>query len=283
VVQNVTIGATVIDDAARTITVSGTATTPAPGPVGLSNVEVRLNHPSGIWSQTTRKDWRVAVVPAAAGGAYSAVFDNASNADLTAAHALADGDIAAEWASADLSELTVFDGAGEDLGCGPLSRNAVTVPAAVVKTPAPVTSPAAGTATGGTIVNTRIVTVVEPVAQQGIKGVQASALRVSRLSLARRVSLARLSRRGVQASMTLPSGTRALRIAVYRARDGRRTGPALLAVNRRPSSGGIYRVALRNRALLRKMRAGQYVLEVRAGRSAATLGEPTRAAFRVTR
>jgi hypothetical protein len=286
VVQDVT-GTAPVVNADGTITVTGAAQSPSnatPPRAALNSVEVRLNRAEGVWDADGaggRKDWRVTTVPEANGN-FTAVFAGASAEDLDA---VADAEFAVEWSNADLSELTVFDGLGEDLGCGPLSRNTVTVPAAVVRTPAPVTDPGTGTgtATGGTIVNTRVVTVVEPVAQQGIKGVQASALRVSRLSLARRVSLAQLSRRGVQASMRLPAGTRALRIAVYRARDGRRTGPALLAVNRRPSSGGIYRVALRNRALLRKMRAGQYVLEVRAGRSAATLGAATRAAFRVTR
>ena len=44
-----------------------------------------------------------------------------------------------------------------------------------------------------------------------------------------------------------------------------------------------YRVTLRNRNLLRKLRAGSYLVEVRAGRSAASLGTARRVTFSVTR
>jgi hypothetical protein len=73
-----------------------------------------------------------------------------------------------------------------------------------------------------------------------------------------------------------------LRIAVYKARNGQKTGSALLRTTRSPRAG-LYRVTLRNRSLLRKLRAGSYVVEVRAGRSAASLGSIRRITFTVTR
>jgi hypothetical protein len=298
VVQDVTADAPVVDAAAKTITVSGRARTP--NGAALTNVEVRLNHPkpdqpgeSGVWDAPGaggRKDWRRAGTIDAAGN-YTAVFTDASGDDLDA---VADADMSAEWATPDLSELTVYDGVlpEPNPGCPPVGRNAVEVPAPVVETPAPAPDSDAGSGTGGGPVaggtvtpSPRVITVFvqEPDSRQRIAGVTASPLRVSQLSVARRISLARLGRRGLQASMRLPQGTGAVRIAVHRARDGRRSGSALLVASRSPRAAGVYRVALRDRSLLRRMRPGQYVLEVRAGRSAATLGRVTRVAFRVIR
>jgi len=126
------------------------------------------------------------------------------------------------------------------------------------------------------------VTIVQFVPGQGVLGTQASALRVSNLSLARRISRARLRAQGLRLSMRVPQGTNTLRIAVYKARNGQRTGSALLRTSRTPRAG-LYRVTLRNRSLLRKLRAGSYVVEVRAGRSAASLGTVRRIGFTVTR
>jgi hypothetical protein len=119
---------------------------------------------------------------------------------------------------------------------------------------------------------------------QGVLGSQtASPLRVSNLSLARRISVTRLRLQGLRASMRLPQGSDVVRIAVYKARNGKKTGRALFTTIRTPRSGGLYRVTLRNRSLLRKLRAGSYVVEVQAGRSAASLGSVRRIAFTVTR
>jgi hypothetical protein len=119
---------------------------------------------------------------------------------------------------------------------------------------------------------------------QSVLGSSSSnALRVRNLSLARRISSTRLRLEGLRASMRLQDGTTAVRIAVYKARNGQRTGSALFTANRAPRAAGLYRVTLRDRALLRKLRAGSYVMEVKAGRSAASLGTVTRIAFTVTR
>lgn len=288
VVQNVQYPdpAFVTDPVARTITVTGFAKTPAGAP--LSNVEVRLNHPSGTWDApgaNDRRDWRVQGQIDALGD-FTAVFEDASDSDLANAGAAA---ISAEWSNLDLSELTVFDGlvtvANE--GCPPLARRPMAVPPPAVK---PGTSgggtsgagtsgsPAAG-ATGAATAPAAAGTI----ARGSVRGVAARALRVSQLSLARRIAVARLNRRGLRAAMRLESGAQVLRVAVYRARGGRPAGKALFIARRLPRTGGVHRITVRDRRLLRQLRPGLYVLEARAGQSAATLGSAARVIFRVTR
>jgi hypothetical protein len=153
----------------------------------------------------------------------------------------------------------------------------------------PLAVPLGGATQSGGTPPATIVTRIVPLAGaatagQGVLGSSASnALRVRNLSLARRISSTRLRLQGLRASMRLQDGTKAVRIAVYKARNGQRTGSALFTTNRAPRAGGLYRVTLRDRALLRKLRAGSYVMEVKAGRSAASLGTVTRIAFTVTR
>jgi len=117
----------------------------------------------------------------------------------------------------------------------------------------------------------------------GVVAPKAGPLAVSRLSVPRRISTALLRRQGLRTSMQLQEGTNAVRIAIYKARNGRRSGSALLIANRTPRAAGVYRVTLRNRSLLRKLKAGRYVMEVRAGRNAAALGGIAKVAFTVTR
>jgi hypothetical protein len=174
-------------------------------------------------------------------------------------------------------------------GCPPLdsTRGEVTAPP-LPPPPAPNSGPAPAPAPQ-VITNTIIRTVpgvgaAAAAPAQTVLGSSASnALRVRNLSLARRISSTRLRLQGLRASMRLQDGTTAVRIAVYKARNGQRTGSALFTTNRAPRAAGLYRVTLRDRALLRKLRAGSYVMEVKAGRSAASLGTVTRIAFTVTR
>jgi hypothetical protein len=133
----------------------------------------------------------------------------------------------------------------------------------------------------GTTPTTITQVITEPVAQ--VKGVTASSpLAVSRLSLARRISITRLRRQGLRASMRVQEGTNVVRIAIYKARNGRKTGRALFTATRTPTRSGLFRVTLRS-SKLSKLHRGSYVMEVRAGRSAATLGSVRRASFTVTR
>jgi hypothetical protein len=116
-----------------------------------------------------------------------------------------------------------------------------------------------------------------------VAGIRARSLAVSALSAARRISAARLRRQGLRAVMRLPAGTAVVRFAVYRARNGRRAGRALAIGYRLPSRSGFYRLVLRDRALLRRLTRGRYVLQIRAGRSRSDLGATATIAFTVTR
>jgi hypothetical protein len=73
-----------------------------------------------------------------------------------------------------------------------------------------------------------------------------------------------------------------VRIAIYKARDGRRTGRAVYVTTRAARAGAL-RVSLRGRSLLRGLRAGTYVMEVRSGQGLASLGSARLVAFTVTR
>jgi hypothetical protein len=137
----------------------------------------------------------------------------------------------------------------------------------------------------GTDRSTTIIQVVERAAPAGagqVLGVKAtSPLAVSGLTLARRISIARVRQQGLRASMQVKEGTNVVRIAIYKARDGRKTGSALFVTNR-VARAGLLRMTLRNRSLLAKLRAGTYVLEARSGQSLGSLAAPRRITFTVT-
>ena len=146
-----------------------------------------------------------------------------------------------------------------------------------------------GGSTGGGSPTTTIVTRLVPVVGQpqpasgAVAGSSARALRVSGLSLARRIGVTRAKSRGVRVAMTLPSGTKVVRIAVFRSRGGQASGRALTRVLRRPSSSGRYVVTLRSRALIKALKPGRYVVSVTPGRSLADRGRTSLAAFTITR
>jgi hypothetical protein len=120
-----------------------------------------------------------------------------------------------------------------------------------------------------------------PVPSRQVKGTTSSALSVSRLALARRISITRVRARGLRVSMNLQEGTQVVRIAIYRARNGRKSGRALFITNRVPHSAGLYRVTLRDRGLLRRLKAGRHVIEVRAGQSRTLLGRASSRLFQI--
>jgi hypothetical protein len=117
---------------------------------------------------------------------------------------------------------------------------------------------------------------------QGILPARASSLAVSQLTLARRISVTALRARGLRATMNVQEGTNVVRFAIYKARSGRKTGRALYTTTRTPTHAGLFRTTLRS-SKLAKLKPGQYVMEVRAGRSAASLGAVKKVSFTVTR
>ena len=72
-----------------------------------------------------------------------------------------------------------------------------------------------------------------------------------------------------------------VRIAIYKARNGAKTGRALFTTTRTPRSAGLFRVTLRS-SKLSKLKPGVYAMEVRAGRNAGSLGAARTTTFRVT-
>jgi len=129
----------------------------------------------------------------------------------------------------------------------------------------------------------QIIQVIQQIPGVSVLGARASSLSVSQLTLARRISVTRLRLQGLRASMRVQEGTNVVRLAIYKAKNGQRTGRALFTTTRTPSRSGLFRATLRSRSLLSKLKAGSYVLEVRAGQSAAALGAVSRIAFTVTK
>jgi hypothetical protein len=141
--------------------------------------------------------------------------------------------------------------------------------------PAPAPAPAA------TVIQR--IEVLGATASQRVQPRASSALAVSGLSLSRRVSVTRLRAQGLGVSMRLKPGTKTVRMAIYRTRNGKRTGRAVFTATRTARAAGLYRTTLRGRTLTRALKPGAYVMEVRAGRSASSLSAVRRFAFTVTR
>jgi hypothetical protein len=146
---------------------------------------------------------------------------------------------------------------------------------------APHTVALSGEGTPGPAPAPVIVAAPAPVPQTGVAGTTvASRLAVGRIAVDRRVTRRALRRQGLQAAFRLPPGTRVIRFAVFRARNGRAVGKALARGFRRARPGP-FRLRLRNRALVRKLRPGSYIVRIRAGRSRTTLGRASQRRFRV--
>jgi hypothetical protein len=150
----------------------------------------------------------------------------------------------------------------------------------------PATTPGTGGATGATgpspVTGAAGAAAATPAGTVAVLGVTAESPRVSGLTLPARVSLARVRARGLRLAMRVPNGARMARIAVYRAKNGRRTGAALFAVNRTVPAGQV-RLTVSDRRLLNRLRRGRHVVEVRAGASRSTLGHAVSRSFQVTR
>ena len=104
------------------------------------------------------------------------------------------------------------------------------------------------------------------------------------LSLRSRLSAVALRSGGLRVTVTLRASAHVLRVRVFRAgSNGRPNGRALLTVFRVPPGAGTYRVTLRQRTLLARMRPGRYVVEAAAGDSRALLGRSLTRGIRITR
>ena len=115
---------------------------------------------------------------------------------------------------------------------------------------------------------------VLPIApQQRVQGVRTAAG-----PAVRGLSVAVLRGSGLRVTMRLGNGTRVVRFQVFRARNGRKAGPALVTLTQVPSATGRYVVTLHGRAL-RRLRPGRYILEARAGTSRGASGPVSRRTF----
>jgi hypothetical protein len=81
----------------------------------------------------------------------------------------------------------------------------------------------------------------------------------------------------LRVSMRVGSGANVVRFQVFRARNGRASGPALVTLSRL-AAGRTFSGTLRGGAL-RRLRAGRYVLVAQAGASRSALGAAARASF----
>jgi hypothetical protein len=91
-----------------------------------------------------------------------------------------------------------------------------------------------------------------------------------------RVSVAR--GHALHVSLRLGRGANVVRFQVFKARNGRASGRALVTLVRLPTASGRYAVTLRG-AALRALRSGRYVLAAQAGANRAALGAASRATF----
>lgn len=96
----------------------------------------------------------------------------------------------------------------------------------------------------------------------------------------RGLSLAVLRGHALHVTMRLGRRASVVRFQVYRARNGRRLGSALVTLTRLPAARGRYVVTLRGHAL-RRLEAGRYVLQAQAGASARALGAAASVSFRL--
>jgi hypothetical protein len=154
---------------------------------------------------------------------------------------------------------------------GPAINNGCPLPVVVTK-PGPT----------ATTTNTIVRVIQQPAVQVKGETVSSSSLAVSRLTLAKRISITRLRVQGLRTSMQVQEGTNVVRLAIYKARGGLKTGRALFTTTRTPTKAGVFRVTLRS-SKLAKLKSGSYVLEARAGRSAASLGSVKTFVFTVTK
>ena len=150
-------------------------------------------------------------------------------------------------------------------------------------TPAVITTPGAGTTGPGTTIITQVVPGLGATARPTVAGVTVRSLAIRNLSLARSLTAGRLRDHGLRLAMRLPAGTEVVRVAIFRSRNGHKTGTAIARALRLPDRSGSYVITLRSRDLVRRLKLGRYVVEVTPGRDLDDRGATSRATFSVTR
>jgi hypothetical protein len=113
----------------------------------------------------------------------------------------------------------------------------------------------------------------------------ASRPRVRSLTLPARISATRLRAEGLRLALRVPADAVVVHVAVRRAdRRGRPAGaPIATAVRLAPGADGPMRLRLRDRAFLRHVHRGRYVVEVAIGRTRTALGPAVSRPLTVTR
>jgi hypothetical protein len=109
--------------------------------------------------------------------------------------------------------------------------------------------------------------------------------RVRSLTLPARISATRLRAQGLRLALRVPADAVVVRVAVRRAdRHGRATGaPVATAVRLAPGADAVMRMRLHDRAFVRRLRRGRYVVEVAVGRTRTLLGPAVSRPLTVTR
>src|SRR4051812_11572199 len=103
-------------------------------------------------------------------------------------------------------------------------------------------------------------------------------LALGRLTTRHVVTRKGLRKNGLRAGLTLPAGTDALRVRLYRQAGSKRR--LVASFFRFPERDGNYRLAIRSKSV-RALTRGRYVLEVTPGRSRRDLGTPAQVLFQV--
>jgi hypothetical protein len=125
--------------------------------------------------------------------------------------------------------------------------------------------------------------VATPAAIPAVRVAGATASPAGRLVSRATVTRARLRRDGLRVALTVPAGARFVRISVFRLNGTRKAKRPIWVETRRVTKTGRYRAVLGNRTLIRRLRPGRYQIEVRTGRTRATLSRPVTTRIRVIR
>ncbi len=115
-----------------------------------------------------------------------------------------------------------------------------------------------------------------------VAGRARSNLRLRRVRTTHRVSRSAVRSRGLVFRMRVPRGTRVLRVAVYRVRNGRKARRATYVTFRKVRRAGPFTLALRSRTARRRLTVGLYQFNLTPGQSRQRLGRTFATRIRIT-